>query len=192
MKHLLVLIISTLCFVACTNKPADHVQQSSLEWSHYSCAWFDFDYPPYFQVEEVRNAISDTIPAAKDGGEVILYDEICPFRLRFVKSAMFDVFDTPEEWRDLSIQLKEYDNQDDYLIYLGVYATEDSLNFQGHPAASVYYAALADSDTLVQYQLVIMNQSTKDLYYLNYLAPYSLFDDYRDTADSIMNTIKLR
>lgn len=191
MKKLPFLLVAFLCLAARSNQQANK-ESKSIEWKHYSCAWFDFDYPSYLQTDEVRNTISDTIPAAKDGGEVTIYSDYIPYGLRFVKSAMFDVFDTPEQWRDLSMKLKEYDNPNDNMSYLGVYKTEDSLDFKGNPAASVYYAALENGDTLVHYQLVVLKQTSKDLYYLNYMAPVNKFYDYWDTADSIFNTIELK
>lgn len=193
MKKLPLLFIAILCLVACSNKHSqDSKKQSSIDWKHYSCEWFDFDYPSYFQTDEVRNEISDTIPGLKAGGEVTLYGDALPYRIRLVKSSLFDVFATPEQWRDLSMELKHYDNPNDKMTYLGVYDTKDSLYFQGHPAASVHYAALENGDTLVHYQLVVLKQPAKDLYYLNYMAPVAQFYKYWETADSVFNTIKLK
>lgn len=192
MKKLPILLVAIICLVACSNKQTSNNSQNPVEWKHYSCAWFDFDYPSYLQTDEVRNEISDTIPGFKAGGEVTLYGDYIPYRIRLVKSAMFDVFETPEEWRDLSMQSKKYYNTDDDMSYVGVYDTEDSLTFHGNPAASVCFAALENGDTLVHYQLVVLKKSTKDLYYLNYMAPVSEFDNHKETADSVFNTIKLK
>lgn len=192
MKKLPLLFIISVCLVTCSNKSASYTKSKSTRWKHYSCAWFDFDYPPYLQTDEIRNEISDTIPGLKAGGEVTLYGEYIPYCIRLVKSSMFDAFETPEQWRNLSIETKKYGNPHTNMSYLGVYETADSLSFKGHPAASVYFANLENGDTIVHYQLVVLKQSTKDLYYLNYLAPVSEFDNYWETADSIFNTLKLK
>lgn len=108
---------------------------------------------------------------------------------------MFDVFDSPESWRDFSIKAKEYKENaksGTSTTYLGVYETKDSLTFHGYPAASVVFAALEGIDTIAHYQLVVLTQPAKDLYYFNYIAPVAEFKEYWEIADSIISTVKLK
>lgn len=190
---LLPVVALLISLVACSTKRAsDSNAHHKVEWKHYACDWFDFDYPSYFKIEKERNEISDTIPGLKAGGEVNLYCDFLPIRFRFVKSSMFDVFDNPEAWRDFSIDSKNYGESDKSggeVSYLGVFETMDSLTFKGNPAASVLYGVLEGRDTVAHYQLVVLTKPTNDLYYLNYIAPISSYDDYWETADSIFNSI---
>lgn len=94
MKNIPFLFIAILCIVACSHKQASNPPKP-IEWNHYSCSWFDFDYPSYLMIEKARNEISDTRPGLKAGGEITLYSSYQPYRLRFVQSSMFDVFDSP-------------------------------------------------------------------------------------------------
>lgn len=139
-------------------------------------------------VQEEINNISDTIKGLKEGFSVEIFRKDLPVNFRFVKSAMFDVFTTPEEWRDLSIQLKENADRD----YIGYFETQDSLYFKESPAASVTLAIKGEyGDTLVQHQLVVF-RGNNDLYYLNYVAPTYLFDEVKTVADSVFNSFRFK
>lgn len=144
------------------------------------------------QVEESRNEISDTIPGLKEGGDVFVYGDYFPYRFRFTKSCMFDVFDRPEKWRDFSIETKLGGLSDEAYKYLGIYDKQDSIDFYGNPAASVTFAVLEDNDTIVHHQLVVMKMPSKDLYYLNIMATKDAFNKYDSIVDSVFNSIVLK
>lgn len=194
MKKLPIIFLAVLFLIGCSSKqPKKEQTNEPMKWEHYSCDWFEFDYPPFMEVEKVRNEISDTIPGLKDGGYVFVYSDYVPYRLKFTKSCMCDVFDNPEKWRDLSVEAKEYVVSDDVGTYLGVYDQQDSIDFNGHHAASASFAFLeANGDTLVHHQLTVMKMPSKDLYYINMMCPVNEFDAYSNIMDSVFNSIVLK
>ena len=193
MKHLLYILIAALLLVGCSSKPSKKAPSNEpAKWDHYTGPWFEFDYPSFMQIAEERNEISDTIPGLKEGGDVYVYGDYLPYRFRLTKSAMFEVFDNPEQWRDLSIESKFGRYSSESESYLGVYETQDSLSFNGHPAASVTYAVLADNDTIVHHQLVVLAKPSMELYYLNFLAPLDDYGNHDALVDSVFNSIVLK
>lgn len=195
MKSLCHIVVLMLLAVSCSNKNSNTsmvVNDHSISWENYTCEWFDFDYPAFMQVEKSRNEISDTIPGLKEGGDVFVYGDYLPYRFRFTKSCMFNVFDNPEKWRDFSIETKLGGLSDDSMNYLGIYDEQDSIDFKGNPAASVTFAVLDGADTIVHHQIVVMKMPSKNLYYLNVMAPKEDFNNYEDLIDSVFNSIVLK
>lgn len=71
-------------------------------------------YPSNWENDEEINSMSDTIPVMSKGIRTTLYSDN-PYSsyhtVMVQKSAMFECFKTPEEWRDLSVELKQFDEQ---------------------------------------------------------------------------------
>ena len=167
------------------NRPSAFMTDS---FKHFENEAIAFDYPSNMFVEEEVNNMSDTVEGLKKGFDVSVYRMDMPVRFRFVKSAMFDVFTTPEEWRDLSIQLKETSDEN----YIGDIETQDSLLFCGSPAASVTFAFKGEQgDTLVQHQLAVLRKNN-DLFYLNSIAPNYLYDEVQALADTVFHSFKFK
>ncbi len=196
MKTTLPILAILLLTAGCSSngkKEAPHDADSApVPWEHYTCEWFEFDYPGYLQVDKERNEISDTIPGLKDGGDVRVHSDYLPYSFKFTKSCMMDVFDDPEDWRDFSIETKLGGLSEDSGNYVGIYGQKDSIDFKGHRAASVTFAVLEDGDTIIHHQLVVMSKPTKDLYYLNLMAPKDFFDTHDAIIDSVFNSITLK
>lgn len=185
--------MSAILLTGCFSKQSKQEESSDHPtWKHFTGKWFEFDYPSYMQVDVERNEISDTIPGLKEGGDVYVRGDYTPYHFRFTKSCMFDVFTTPEEWRDISIGSKFIDSSDESEIYLDVYDKQDSISFNGHPAASVTFRVLVNEDTVFHHQLVVLTQSDRSLYYLNYFAPKDKFSNYANIADSVFNSLILK
>jgi hypothetical protein len=102
---------------------------------------------------------------------------------------MFDCFNTPEEWRDLSTELKQFD--DNYIGTVDEYML-DSLQFGNLPAAMEGFAFLADDGdaVVVQKQLVVM--VGKEVYYLNNI--FDMNDDgtMESAGDAILKTVRFK
>lgn len=199
MKRIPLFIIGLmlLCAIGCGGKSANKSGVNGADNSsafmtdsfrHFENEAIAFDYPSNMMAEEEVNNMSDTVEGLKKGFDVSVYRMEMPVSFRFVKSAMFDVFTTPEEWRDLSIQLKETSDEN----YIGYIETQDSLLFCGSPAASVTFAFKGEQgDTLVQHQLVVLRKNN-DLFYLNSIAPNYLYDETRALADTVFHSFKFK
>lgn len=190
MKKSLVLIIAGLFLCACSSeKKKDNKSWNTLTMQEYSNEFFSLMYPSNWEYEEEINNINDTIPAMSKGIRSTFYssNSYSPWHTVMVqKSAMFECFKTPEEWRDASVQFKQFDDQ-----YIGTVDSymQDSLSFGPYPAAMAgFVVALESGDTLIHKQMVVMVD--KDLYYLN-----NTFDWHDDGSlellgDSILSTVR--
>lgn len=198
MRHLpiLLIILMLVCTYGCggkqTNIPVrgennDNVSLLSDSFIHYENDYFYFDYPSNMEIVEEDNTISDSLPSYKDGLSVTLYCHYLPIQLHFVKSAMFDVFDSPEGWRDLSLQLKEHADS----TYIGCYDTQDSIDFKGNKAATFTFVLKDYGDTLVQHQFVVLREN-KDLFYLNYTASKDMFNLLYEIADTVFKSFDFK
>lgn len=193
MKRLPLILFAFLAIVGCSSKqPQKQLPVQTTKWEHFSGSWFEFDFPAYMDVDEIRNEISDTIPGLKEGGDVYLYTDYLPLKFKFTKSCMFDVFDNPEEWRDFSIEAKCGNLSDSEDPVLGILSTHDSIDFKGNHAASVTFAVLSDNDTIAHHQLVVMTKPSKNLYYINVMAPANEFEKYSEIIDSVFSSIVLK
>lgn len=132
----------------------------------------------------------DTIPAMSKGIRVTLFNNNpnTPWHTVMVqKSAMFECFKTPEEWRDASVQFKQFDDQ--YIGTVDSYML-DSLNFGPYPAAMAGFVVATDEgDTLIHKQMIIMDG--KDLYYLNNTFDWNDDGTLKKKGDSILSSFRI-
>lgn len=189
MKHIIpFIIIVTLLCLSCGGS-GKNVSPSRTELKRYANEYFAIDYPSDWITSVHINNMCDTIPDASIGIELTLSPRTLHnsyHALRVQKSAMFYVFDTPEQWRDLSIEFKQNDNK--YLGYIEPFI-QDSLNFNGYPAAMTGFVKLSEyGDTIVQKQLVVMVDST--IYYLDNVFDWNDDGSLEDLGDSILSTTK--
>lgn len=158
----------------------------------YENEFFSIEYPADWAYEEEINNMCDTVPAMSKGINVVVYNQNRQSRwpiVRVQKSSMFDCFNTPEEWRDLSTELKQFD--DNYIGTVDEYML-DSLQFGNLPAAMAGFAFLADDGdaVVVQKQLVVM--VGKEVYYLNNI--FDMNDDgtMESAGDAILKTVRFK
>ncbi len=191
MKNCLVFLFLGIFLYACSpsKKTEEENKRPNSEMIKYNNEFFSLMYPSNWEFDEEVNNMNDTIPAMSKGIRSTFYSNnpYSPWHTVMVqKSAMFECFKTPEEWRDASIQFKQFDNQ--YIGTVDSYML-DSLKFGPYPAAMAgFVVALESGDTLIHKQMVIMVD--KDLYYLN-----NTFDWHDDGSlellgDSILSTIR--
>lgn len=190
MRKYFVIIATALILSACSSeKKKENKTQNSPTMQEYSNEYFSLMYPSNWEYDEEITNMDDTIPVVTKGVRSTFYDSnpYHPWHTVMVqKSAMFEFFETPEEWRNLSVQLKQYDNQ--YIGTVDAYM-QDSISFRSYPAAMAgFVIALESGDTLIHKQMVVMIDN--DLYYLN-----NVFDRNDDgtmelLGDSILSTIK--
>lgn len=132
----------------------------------------------------------DTVPAMSKGIRVTLFnnDPNTPWHTVIIqKSAMFECFKTPEEWRDASVQFKQFDDQ--YIGTVDSYML-DSLNFGPYPAAMAGFVVTTDEgDTLIHKQMIIMDG--KDLYYLNNTFDWNDDGTLEKKGDSILSSFRI-
>lgn len=190
MKKYLVFLLLGMFLHACSpSKKTEGNIQHNTEMIKYNNEFFSLMYPSNWEFEEEVNNMNDTIPAMSKGIRSTFYSNN-PYSLWHTvmvqKSAMFECFKTPEEWRDASIQFKQFDDQ--YIGTVDSYML-DSLKFGPYPAAMAgFVVALESGDTLIHKQMVVMVD--KDLYYLN-----NTFDWHDDGSlellgDSILSTVR--
>ena len=176
MQHLIFLFLIALCTLlgaSCKNSRSDRISQDN---KIYQNEFFSLEYPFNWEYDEEINDMCDTIPAMPKGIRVTFFNNNpnTPWHTVMVqKSAMFECFKTPEEWRDASVQFKQFDDQ--YIGTVDSYML-DSLSFGPYPAAMAGFVVATDEgDTLIHKQMIIMDG--KDLYYLN-----NTFDWWRDRS----------
>ena len=191
MKKLLTTILIGIGICACTtNKNRSNSQADIIpQMIQYSNEFFSLKYPSNWKYDEDVNHMSNTIPAMSKGIRITLYsaNPYSSYHIVMVqKSAMVECFKTPEEWRAMSVVLKQFDKQyigtvDNYML--------DSLCFGSYPAAMAgFVVVLETGDTLIHKQMVVMVD--KDLYYLN--NSFNWHDDgtLEQLGDSILSTIR--
>ena len=132
----------------------------------------------------------DTIPAMSKGIRVTLFNNNpnTPWHTVMVqKSAMFECFKTPEEWRDASVQSKRFDDQ--YIVTVDSYML-DSLNFGPYSATMAgFVVATDDGDTLIHKKMIIMDG--KDFYYLNNTFDWNDDGTLEKKGDSILSSFRI-
>lgn len=193
MKHLfsqIILRVILSCLFACTAKNKENKDVPAVPLSqHYSNDFFSLDYPSDWGIEEEISNMYDTIPAMSKGIRITLYNSNPDSKLHTVmiqKSAMFECFQTPEGWRDASIQLKQFDDR-----YIGTAESYmlDSLHFGPYPAAMAgFVVALESGDTLIHKQMVVL--VGKDLYYLNNSFDWHDDGTLQKKGDSILSSVR--
>lgn len=156
----------------------------------YRNEFFSLEYPSDWEYDEEINNMSDTIPAMSKGIRTTFYNTN-PYYPRHTvmvqKSAMPECLDSPEEWRDLSVELKQFD--DHYIETVDSYMS-DSLQFGPYRAASAGFVVATDEgDTLIHKQLVIMDG--KNLYYLNNTFDWNDDGRLEKKGDSILRSFRI-
>lgn len=191
MRTLLTATLIGIGICACTTNQnrSDSQADISPQMIEYSNEFFSLKYPSNWEYDEEINNINDTIPAMSKGIRTTLYSSN-PYSsyhtVMVQKSAMFECFKTPEEWRNLSVELKQFDKQ--YIGTVDSYML-DSLYFGPYPAAMAgFVIALESGDTLIHKQMVVMVD--KDLYYLNNTFNWRDDGQFEQLGDSILSTIR--
>lgn len=196
MKNLpfMLICLMSLLTVGCGHKSktvneSEPVIEVEEVFDYYENDYIGFNYPNGMVVNEEVNNAADSLQSLKPGFTIDVYGYGVPYSFRFVKSVMFDVFDTPEGWRDLSLTLKAMTDS----TYIGCYNQEDSLSFNGYPMATATMAFKRDypDDTLLHYQMVVLKDN-KDLFYLNYSAPINEFGNNVEIANEVMRSVVLK
>jgi hypothetical protein len=190
MRHLIFLFLIALCTLlgaSCKNSKSERISQEN---KIYQNEFFSLEYPYNWEYDEEINDMYDTIPAMSKGIRVTLFNinPNTPWHTVMVqKSAMFECFKTPEEWRDASVQFKQFDDQ--YIGTVDSYML-DSLNFGPYPAAMAGFVVATDEgDTLIHKQMIIMDG--KDLYYLNNTFDWNDDGTLENKGDSILSSFRI-
>ena len=184
-------IFITILLIGCSNQHSENNNKKyDVPFINYSNEYFSINYPENWEYEEEINSEFDSIPEMSTGIRTTFFpkSQYAPFHTVCVqKSAMFYVFNTPEEWRDLSITMKNFNDE-----YIGTVDSMmlDSLKFGPYPAAMAGFAVDLGGDTIIHKQLVVM--VNQDVYYLN-----NSFDMHDDGSmelygDSILSTVRFK
>lgn len=196
MRQLKLLSIIALCAllgVSCKCNKSEKISNDKNEKilqknKIYKNEFFSLEYPIDWDCVEEINDMYDTIPAMSKGIRVTLFSSGTTWHVVSVqKSAMFECFDTPEEWRDTSIVLKQFDDQ-----YIGTVESYilDSLQFGPYPAAMAGFVVVPnEGDTLIHKQMVVMDG--KDLYYLNNSFDWNDDGTLEKKGDSILSSFRI-
>ncbi len=170
------------------------------EWQSYSNEFFSIEYPPDWHIwQEDVQEVPDTIP---DDGSLFSQGirlglssdssgssyECVLVQKSFVGEFLFEELPSPEDWRDVSIFSKQYD--DSYIDIVEDYF-QDSISFGGYPAAMVgYVVAPEEGDTFIHKQIIVIVDK-KELYYLNnQFLPGD--EEEERLGDSILATIRFK
>lgn len=190
MRHLIFLFLIALCILlgaSCKNSKSERISQEN---KIYQNEFFSLEYPFNWGYDEEINDMRDTIPAMSKGIRVTLFNNnpnTLWHTVMVQKSAMFECFKTPEEWRDASVQFKQFDDQ--YIGTVDSYML-DSLNFGPYPAAMAGFVVATDEgDTLIHKQMIIMDG--KDLYYLNNTFDWNDDGTLEKKGDSILSSFRI-
>lgn len=190
MRHLIFLFLIALCTLlgaSCKNSKSERI---ALDKKIYQNEFFSLEYPFNWTYDEEINDMCDSIPAMSKGIRVTFFNNNpnTPWHTVTVqKSAMFECFNTPEEWRDASVQFKLFDDQyigtvDNYML--------DSLKFGPyHAAMAGFVVATNEGDTLIHKQVIIMDG--KDLYYLNNTFDWHDDGTLEKKGDSILSSFRI-
>lgn len=190
MRFLLIAILFVACMSACT---AGTKSNNSVEKTDSVCTYenhlFSMQYPKNWQIEEEVNNMCDTIPAFSQGFRVTLLspdDNQHWQSLSIQKSALFDCHLSAEGYRDLSIYLKQFEEQyirtvDSYII--------DSLQFGMHQAAMAGFVVVPEpGDTVIHKQMIVKVGTV--VYYLNNVFHWKDDGIMEKRGDSILSTVR--
>lgn len=112
MRHLIFLFLIALCTLLGTSCKNSKSERTSQDNKIYQNEFFSLEYPFNWEYDEEINDMCDTIPAMSKGIRVTFFNNPnTPWHTVMVqKSAMFECFKTPKEWRDASqcCLLKEF------------------------------------------------------------------------------------
>lgn len=133
--------------------------------NNYENKWLTFNYPKNWKMHEEINPFNDTIPITKEGMSIYVGQILTTFvpAVYIVKSCMPATFDTPEQWRDLSIALKSIGDENYQIL-----SVVDSVDFNGNPAALAIfqYNSPETNDTIIQVQYCVL-RTNNDVFYIN-------------------------
>lgn len=187
-KYLMLAGMSILVLACSSSEKAGGKATETPESKVYKNEYFSLQYPSnWINEDEITNP--DTIPSMSKGLRSTFYNPYIPLHSVMVqKSGLPEIFQTPEEWRDASIEFKQFDPE--YVGTVDKYM-QDSIKFGPYPAAMAgFVVALESGDTLIHKQLVVM--VGKDLYYLNNTFESADNGAQEQLGDSILSTIKFR
>ncbi len=188
-KTLLSFVTALVAIVSCTTKINSRHIPPQVKENEYKNEFFSVTYPSNWVYDVEVNDMSDSIPAMRNGIRVYLTSSNPndPWQVVVVqKSAMFDVFKTPEEWRDASIQFKQFDKS-----YIGTVESYmlDSLSFGQWPAAMAGFVAVNETgDTIIHKQMVVM--VGMQVYYLNNSFPWHTDSSIELRGDRILESVR--
>ncbi len=189
MKKYLLLSLIAVVLTACGSNDKK-LNGPTHEDKTYTNEFFSLQYPYSWEVEEEINNMADTIPGLSKGLRATFYNltPYAPFHTVSVqKSAMSECFNTPEEWRDLSVGLKQF--EPDYIATVDNFML-DSLKFGPYPAALAGFVVVTeDGDTVIHKQMVIMDGH--DLYYLNNAYDWNDDGTLQKKGDAILSTFRI-
>lgn len=185
-------IILSLVFllISCTRNKTERGASEQKNIT-YSNEFFSIDFPSSWSYEEDVNTICDTVPEFSKGYNITIGNtDALPYwhTIRVQKSAMFKAFNepTPEKWRDLSMELKQFDES-----YIGTVESYkmDSLYFGPYPAALAGFVVVPQpGDTIIQKQLVVLKGD--EVYYLNNNFDWRDDGTLEKLGDSILCSIR--
>lgn len=184
---ILVIILLTACSVKSNPNSNETEEVNNLT---YANEFFSVEYPDDWEYEEEINSDYDTIPEMSKGIRTTFYSKAPKALFHTVcvqKSAMFHVFDTPEQWRDLSVEMKNFNDE-----YIGTVESMmvDSINFGPYPAALAGFVVKLDGDTIIHKQMVVMVED--DVYYLNNSFDWNDDGTLQKFGDAILTTIRFK
>lgn len=189
MKKLLITVVLGTILCACTSKviTGNHPLIDAIETKEYHNEFFSLKYPSDWVYDEEINSI----PGMSKGFRCTFYsrDSYYPWHIVMIqKSAMSGLYKTPEEWRDASVQFKQFDTQ-----YIGTvdYLMQDSLRVGIHPAAMAgFIVALESGDTVIHQQTVV--KVDKDIYFLNNSFDWHDDGSLKLLGDAILSSIRFK
>lgn len=191
MKKLLTIVVLGTILCACPSRviTGNHPLIDYIETEEYQNEFFSLKYPSDWVYDEEINNMCDSIPGMSKGIRCTFYssDPHYPWQTVMIqKSAMFGFYKTPEEWRDASVQLKQFDPQ-----YIGIVEVlmQDSLRVGIHPAAMAgFIVALESGDTVIHQQTVVM--VGKDTYFLNNSFDWHDDGSLKLMGDAILSSVR--
>lgn len=193
MKKLPILVVLGTILCACTSRvvTGNHPLIDYIETEEYQNEFFSLKYPSDWVYDEEINNMYYSILGMPKGFRCTFYssDPNHPWHLVMIqKSAMSGMYKTPEEWRDASVQFKQFDDQ--YIDIVDIYM-QDSLRVGTHPAAMAgFIVALESGDTVIHKQTVVMVDN--DTYLLN--NSYDWHDDgtLELLGDAILSSVRFK
>lgn len=188
MRTISIISVIFLILSACSSSVKNESTPSIVKPQTYANEFFSIEYPGNWKVYEEVNNINDSNEAFSKGIRATFFNPASTWPTVAVqKSAMFNYFSTPEEWRDLSVQLKQFD--DSYIGTVESYML-DSLQFGPYPAALAGFVVVQGHDTIIHKQLVIMDG--KDVYYLSNCFPWNDDGALQLKGDAILTSFRTK
>lgn len=188
-----IIAFMALICISCSASKALEKEGNTDSVKVYTNEFFSMAYPGSWVYEEEINDMADTVPALSKGVRVTFYDPnpgVPYLTIAIQKSALTGWFETPEEWRDLSVELK---NLDPEYLAPNVAIKKDSIMIGQYPAALAFFMVVPQNgDTLFHKQIVLMDG--KDVYYLNntFESNDSICCELQELGDIILSTFRIK